>query len=244
LRVNAVESEEAVESDPLLGMKVIALLEPNKEATNPGTRYKEYYIGDHPEEMLRELGYPYVVLALESQDYDRHAKLLDRLCGSQVNMSIVPPLRGLPLFGSEVSHVFRHEVLLLRVRNNLARRGPLLLKRGFDLFTASVLLFILSPLFALFAWRISRDGGDIFFGHTRVGRYGEPFECYKFRTMVRNAQEILEETLAKDEQARKEWDRDFKLKNDPRITQVGAFLRKTSLDELPQLWNVVKGEGS
>lgn len=241
---NAVESAEAVESDPLLGMKVIALLEPDKEKPNPDTPYEEIYIGDQPEETLRELGDPYVVLALESRDYDRHAKLLDRLTSSQLNMSIVPPLRGLPLLGSEVSHVFRHEVLLLRVRNNLARRSPQLLKRGFDLFTASFLLLILSPFFALFAWRISRDSGDVFFGHTRVGRNGEQFECYKFRTMIQNAQEVLAETLANDEAAREEWEKDFKLKNDPRITPVGAFLRKTSLDELPQLWNVVKGEMS
>jgi len=241
---NALESAEAVESDPLLGMKVIAILEPDAENTCFSSPYEQHCIGDQPEKILRNLGDPYVVLALEPQDYDRHTKLLGRLCRSQVNMSIVPPLRGVSLLGSEVSHVFRHEVLLLRVRNNLARRSPQMLKRVFDLFAASVLLLILSPVFAVFTWRISRDGGNVFFRHARVGRHGEPFACYKFRTMIPNAQEVLEETLASDEEARKEWDRDFKLKNDLRITPVGKFLRKTSLDELPQLWNVAKGEMS
>ncbi|MDP3925521.1 MAG: undecaprenyl-phosphate galactose phosphotransferase WbaP [Hydrogenophaga sp.] len=160
------------------------------------------------------------------------------------DITIVPALNGLPMLGMEVSHFFSHEVLLLRARNNLNRRGAKLLKRGFDILGSAVLLLLLSPMFAYLAWRISLDGGSAFFGHERIGQDGKPFKCYKFRSMVMNAKEVLEHLLATDPLARAEWERDFKLKNDPRIHSLGHFLRKSSIDELPQLWNVIKGDMS
>ena len=75
-------------------------------------------------------------------------------------------------------------------------------------------------------------GGGVFFGHMRIGQNGVPFPCYKFRTMAVNADVLIKELLANDPHAREEWQRDFKLKNDPRVTKIGRFLRKTSLDEL------------
>ncbi|MBU0915860.1 MAG: sugar transferase [Gammaproteobacteria bacterium] len=108
---------------------------------------------------------------------------------------------------------------------------------------AAILLTLFAPLMAVVAWLIwRRDGRPIFFGHYRVGRDGQMFKCWKFRSMVLNSAEMLAELLKNDPAARAEWDRDQKLTNDPRITPVGAFLRKTSLDELPQLFNVLKGE--
>lgn len=108
---------------------------------------------------------------------------------------------------------------------------------------ALILLTLFAPLMAVVAWLIWRkDGRPIFFGHYRVGRDGQMFKCWKFRSMVLNSAEMLAELLKSDPIAKAEWDRDQKLTNDPRITPVGAFLRKTSLDELPQLFNVLKGE--
>src|SRR5690606_15386060 len=106
------------------------------------------------------------------------------------------------------------------------------------------LLLIFSPLLLTLSWLVMRDGGPPIYGHTRVGRDGKPFKCLKFRSMVINSQEILSQLLASDSAAREEWENDFKLKNDPRITKVGDFLRKSSLDELPQLINVLMGEMS
>jgi lipopolysaccharide/colanic/teichoic acid biosynthesis glycosyltransferase len=87
-------------------------------------------------------------------------------------------------------------------------------------------------------------GRHIIFSHTRVGRGGRDFQCFKFRSMVANSDELLAELLANDPEARAEWERDFKLKNDPRITRFGRFIRRTSLDEFPQIWNVVRGDMS
>ncbi|MFN7902330.1 MAG: sugar transferase [Holosporales bacterium] len=128
-----------------------------------------------------------------------------------------------------------------RILARLLKAG---VKRAIDVVGAALGLVVLAPLFAVLAWRISRDGGQPFFGHPRIGRYGKVFLCYKFRTMVVNAKEVLEQHLAVDPVARAEWQANFKLKNDPRVTPLGKFLRRTSLDELPQLWNILKGEMS
>jgi lipopolysaccharide/colanic/teichoic acid biosynthesis glycosyltransferase len=108
---------------------------------------------------------------------------------------------------------------------------------------ALAVILAISPLLAYIAFRIWReDGAPITFGHFRVGQRGELFRCLKFRTMVRNSQEVLAELLRTDEAARAEWARDQKLRNDPRVTPIGNLLRKTSLDELPQLFNILRGE--
>ena len=118
------------------------------------------------------------------------------------------------------------------------------LKRIVDILSTIILLVLLSPLFVYLMYKISRDGGNPFYSHKRIGRNGKTFKCYKFRSMLINSQEILDDLLANDPIAKAEWDKDFKLKNDPRITKLGHFIRKTSIDELPQLWNVLKGDMS
>jgi len=117
-------------------------------------------------------------------------------------------------------------------------------KRAFDFLVALLLIVAISPILLLIALLAKLDGGPAIFGHRRIGANGETFVCWKFRTMVRNADEVLARVLATYPEARAEWDRDFKLKNDPRITRIGRILRVTSFDELPQLFNVLKGEMS
>lgn len=110
---------------------------------------------------------------------------------------------------------------------------------------AAVLLFLLSPLLLAVAWWIWRcDGAPVLFGHYRVGRSGRLFRCLKFRTMYTDSEPLLADLLQSDANARAEWERDQKLVEDPRVTPVGRFLRRTSLDELPQLINVLRGEMS
>jgi undecaprenyl-phosphate galactose phosphotransferase len=107
-----------------------------------------------------------------------------------------------------------------------------------------MLLILLSPAILLLVLAIKlEDGGPILFRQQRIGRDGK-FDCYKFRTMVINAPALLLELLTHDPNARAEWEKNFKLHNDPRITRTGRFLRRMSLDELPQLFNVIKGEMS
>lgn len=119
------------------------------------------------------------------------------------------------------------------------------MKRVVDSTFALFLCLITLPLFVVVALAIkATSSGPVFFGHRRIGRDRKPFRAWKFRSMHVNADELLKEHLANDPEAREEWVREQKLKNDPRLTPVGRFLRRTSLDELPQLWNVVRGEMS
>lgn len=124
-------------------------------------------------------------------------------------------------------------------------QGSCFIKSLFDFTLTAVGTVAISPLLAYIAYRIKKeDPGPIFFSHTRIGKDGKPFPCYKFRSMVVNSKEMLEKHLAENPEAKAEWEREFKLKNDPRITPIGQVLRKSSLDELPQIFNVLKGEMS
>jgi undecaprenyl-phosphate galactose phosphotransferase len=117
-------------------------------------------------------------------------------------------------------------------------------KRLLDALLAAILLTLLSPLLLWITLRVRRDGAPAIFGHRRIGADGRSFTCWKFRSMVPDADKVLERILETDPQLRAEWEREYKLHNDPRITRIGQFLRQTSLDELPQLFNVLKGEMS
>ena len=120
-----------------------------------------------------------------------------------------------------------------------------LTKRAMDVTLAGLLLLLCAPVMLLTAAAIRLlMGGPVVFGHKRVGYRGCPFVCYKFRTMAGNAQEVLERHLAENPEAAREWQATRKLSNDPRVTALGRFLRKSSLDELPQLLNVLNGNMS
>lgn len=117
-------------------------------------------------------------------------------------------------------------------------------KRGLDLLLCAMLIPFALPLIALMALLVARDGGKPFYSQSRVGRNGKIYTMWKLRTMVHDADLQLETHLAENPDLRDEWNKDQKLKSDPRITRLGALLRRSSMDELPQLWNVVKGEMS
>ena len=117
------------------------------------------------------------------------------------------------------------------------------LRLRFNQAAALTVLLLLAPFIAtVMALTWLSDGAPLFFAHWRVGRNGKLFRCFKFRTMCRNSEQVLADLLARDPLAREQWARDYKLTHDPRITGIGAFLRRTSLDELPQLFNVLRGE--
>lgn len=137
------------------------------------------------------------------------------------------------------------DILGFQVMNNLLNFWAQLLKRMIDVAIAVLGLLFLYPFFAVTMLCILIDtGGRVFYRQERLGRNGKKFEVVKFRTMYWGADKILSEKLAGDPDLQAEWDRYQKLKADPRITRVGRYLRKFSLDELPQLWNVLKGEMS
>ena len=126
------------------------------------------------------------------------------------------------------------------VKTKISKKVYIKIKRVIDVILASVALILLSPLFAIIAIAIKIDSkGPVFFAHKRIGKNGKIIKLYKFRSMVINAEELIKSFIP--EQMR-EYKENYKLTNDPRITKVGKFLRKTSLDELPQLINIINGD--
>lgn len=135
----------------------------------------------------------------------------------------------------------------LTISADAVPRDSLWLDHGkpvFDRLGALVLLAVFAPVIGVLWLLVRRDGGPGFFGHQRVGRDGRLFQCWKLRSMVPDAGARLAQHLAENPSAAALWARDFKLDSDPRVTRFGDFLRRSSLDELPQLWNVLRGDMS
>jgi Undecaprenyl-phosphate galactose phosphotransferase WbaP len=135
--------------------------------------------------------------------------------------------------------------MTLQVRQNLLDPRRLALKRAIDLAAAvSGGLILLPFLIGIAVWIRLESPGPVFFAHRRLGVGGRHFTMLKFRTMATDADQVLQSCLDRDPELRREWEKDHKLRRDPRVTWIGRWLRRTSLDELPQLWNVLKGEMS
>lgn len=146
----------------------------------------------------------------------------------------------------ENSNIEDLEVVRGKQKSNGIKKIEKVLKRGLDILGGICGTLILIPLTAII-WivnKVTKDNGPIFYTQTRIGKGGKLFTLYKYRSMVVGADEILETYLKENEEARKEYKKYKKLKNDPRITKIGKFLRKTSLDEFPQFINVLKGDMS
>ena len=162
----------------------------------------------------------------------------------RVPFSLLPQPMELPVIGCTRIPFFSHDTVMLAYRDNLAQVGPRSVKLAFDLAMASFILLVCSPMFLVAGALIRRDGGAVFFGHKRVGSGASAFSCLKFRTMVSNSADVLQALLEHDPAARAEWDDTQKLTKDPRVTRIGKLLRATSLDELPQLINILRRDMS
>ena len=233
------------EEEPSIGYKIAGLVEDegNKRYL---TRYYPH-IGnfDNAANVIQASGIQDVILATPGLEREKLLRLIYEIQPCVKNLTIIPDLFGIPLCNMEVDSINNEKTLLLKMRNNMMVWHNRLLKRAFD-FIGSILGGIcILPVLVVIAVAIYIDSpGPVVFAHRRIGKNGKSFPCYKFRSMIPNAQQVLEVHFAKNPAAREEWERDFKLKDDPRITRVGKFLRRTSLDELPQLLNVIRGEMS
>jgi Undecaprenyl-phosphate galactose phosphotransferase WbaP len=186
----------------------------------------------------------YIFLALEGSEIEHYRAALKSLPRARVPFSIIPPWQGLPSSSLTAHHFMMQDVTMLHDTNRLKLPLPRLIKRVVDVTLAGLALVVLSPLLAAIALVVRHDGGKAFFKQLRVGRQGQLFACYKFRSMRVDAEQNLARYLAENPEATEEWNTYQKLKHDVRVTRVGAFLRRTSLDELPQLINVLKGDMS
>lgn len=242
---NAIEAYKAIISEQNLGLKIIGFI-----ASEGGVRAGETINGikviSNDIDWLRgEDKKTQFIVAVESHQSEmRNSWLRNFMIQGFRYVSVIPTLRGMPLDSTDISFIFSHEVMIFRVQQNLAKLSSRTLKRLFDIIASIAIIILLSPVLLYIIRQVKKDGGPAIYGHERIGKDGKPFKCLKFRSMVTNSKDVLNELLQNDPEAKREWDTTFKLKNDPRITKIGAVLRRTSLDELPQLFNVLKGEMS
>ncbi len=185
-----------------------------------------------------------VIIALPSLPKEKLLPVARRCERLGIPVKVIPDIYGLSSASARLEEV--EGLFLIEVRRNLIKGWNAYVKRIFDLLISIPSLVLLSPLFLVIAILIKLDSpGPVFYVAERLGVGGETFPCFKFRSMYVNADEILEEYLEKNPNAREEWEKYAKLREyDPRVTRIGKYLRKWSLDELPQLWNVLRGDMS
>jgi exopolysaccharide biosynthesis polyprenyl glycosylphosphotransferase len=183
------------------------------------------------------------VIAMPEMDAAGVLGLIERNADGYTNVLVIPDLFNLAHFGAPTKYL--GGVLGIEVQRQLLLRGPRLAKRMMDILIASIVVIVLLPVLATLAIMVRLDSkGPIWYPQKRLGADGVRFSALKFRTMYQDAERRLQELLAKNPKLRAEYEEFHKLTNDPRVTRIGRFLRKFSLDELPQVWNVLVGEMS
>ena len=230
---------------PVSYYKIIGYVDDNPKSSTIAKDYPCLGAFSDVENVIKDTGVQTVLICAPGLESKKLVALINRLQLLVKRVAFVPELFGLPTSNITARGMMEEQAVVLRVQNNLARRSNRIMKRIFDI-VATVCggIFIL-PFMLIIAIIIYLDsGGPIIYKQKRVGRNGKEFNFYKFRSMVKNADTILEEYLNTHEDEKKEWQKNFKLKNDPRVTKIGKIIRKTSIDQLPQLWNVLIGDMS
>ena len=183
------------------------------------------------------------ILAVPSMSIHEQQKIIDFYADRFIQFIIIPNFFNIPSLWVDSIDFFGQ--LGFQIRHKLIIRRYIVLKRIFDFIVSFIGGICIFPLLAIIMMFIKLSSkGPIIYSQKRIGQNGKKFNAYKFRSMIQNADEVLKQFLKNNELQRIEWEKTQKLKNDPRITWIGNILRKTSLDELPQLINVLKGEMS
>lgn len=243
--INAYEAFKAINSERNLGLEIVGFI--SSEQNNKIVKEIEGIpvLSTDLSWLTRQDKQTQFIVAVESNQSEiRNTWLRNFMIKGYRYVSVIPTLRGMPLDSTDMSFIFSHEVMIFRVQQSLAKLSSRIIKRTFDIIGSLSIIIVLSPALIYISRKVKKDGGPAIYGHERIGKGGKPFKCLKFKSMVINSKEVLEELLSTNSDAKEEWDATFKLKDDPRITKIGGFLRRTSLDELPQLFNVLKGEMS
>jgi undecaprenyl-phosphate galactose phosphotransferase len=237
---------EGLKREKHMGFDIIGFLDDDSNKRGTFIQGKKVFGSiKHFPKFVKELGISTIIIAMPSLPPERMADLTARIQNYIPNTMIIPDLRGIALLNTDLFHLFREEIFLMNIRNNLKSRMNRFLKMLFDLTVSIIVIPFLLMVIGIIGLIIRLETpGPVIYTHERIGRRGRIFQCYKFRTMYTDAEEKLKEILTKDGAVRTEWEKTWQLRGDPRITRVGRFLRKTSLDELPQRFNVIKGQMS
>jgi Undecaprenyl-phosphate galactose phosphotransferase WbaP len=236
----------ALRREPNYGYEVIGFLDDDAEKAGKKIDGIKVHTGvDRAEDYLRVCNITDLFIAMPGAGKERLQGLINSLQHKVARIFFVPDIFGVAVLGTNLQHFSNEEAFALELRNNLAEPLNNIVKRIFDI-TVSILLlpafFLLLVVIAIF---VKLDSpGPIIFEQERIGKGGRKFRCFKFRTMYADAEERLRGLLEKESAAKEEYEKFWKLRNDPRVTRVGRFLRARSLDEVPQILNVIRGEMS
>ncbi|WP_297960628.1 sugar transferase, partial [uncultured Campylobacter sp.] len=213
-----------------------------------GEEFESAVLGSAYPGYVRALGRDYDVLFIGGSRLGADAlnELIEHNIRKNKEILFTPVLRSYDFTQSDIYSVFASRTSLFAIRNSLKSPLNLALKRGLDLALIILALPLLVPIFGVIAlmMKLKEPEGRIFFSHQRMGFGGKPFGCLKFRSMREDGDEILAQYLKQNPQEVEYFEKYHKYEHDPRITKLGDFLRRSSLDELPQLINVLKGEMS
>ncbi|MEB3360018.1 MAG: undecaprenyl-phosphate galactose phosphotransferase WbaP [Synechococcales bacterium] len=228
---------------PRIGLKPVLVLDDNP--AKRGMLYGVPVVGGvgMAPRLARTRRIPYAIVAMPGVPRPRLLEMIERYGQTFAHLLIIPDLFGFASLWVAAKDL--GGILGLEVRQQLLLPGPRLTKFMIDLTLTLIGGTLLLPILLLIMVLIRLDSpGPIFYGQERIGQGGRKFTAWKFRSMVRNADQVLKDYLDAHPDLREAWERDQKLRRDPRVTRVGRFLRRTSLDELPQLWNILRGEMS
>ena len=232
-----------LQQEPHLGFRIKIVLDDDPLEVAPLCGVPVWRGLDNAPRITAESNISHLIVAKPESPRAELLKLIESHAWSFPHVFIVPDLYGISSLSIEAQDVCR--LLTLEVRRNLLLPSARIAKRVLDFGLAIVAGAALLPFIVLIIILLKLESrGPAFYCHSRIGRAGRAFRIWKFRTMIREADRVLQDYFCAHPELRLEWNQDRKLKNDPRITAVGRFLRKTSLDELPQIWNVLKGEMS
>lgn len=230
---------------PIATYKIIGYVDDNPKSSSIAKEYPCLGAFSDVEDVIKDTGVQTVLICAPGLEPKKLVSLINQLQLLVKRVAFVPELFGLPASNITARGMMEEQAVVLHVQNNLARKSNRIMKRIFDIVVTICGGIFILPFMLIIAAIIYLDsGGPIIYKQKRIGKNGKEFSFYKFRSMVKNADTILEEYLNTHEKEKNEWQKNFKLKNDPRVTKIGRIIRKTSIDELPQLWNVLMGDMS
>jgi Undecaprenyl-phosphate galactose phosphotransferase WbaP len=240
------EMLKMLEKQQAIGLRPIAVLDHFSEiSVSASKRSPGIFWGDlsYAADFASNCRPCFAIIAMPNLESEQLSAFIQDYAEDFYRVLVIPELFGIA--NLEVSAKDFCGVLGLEVSKNHADLFPQIIKRCFDLLVATAVSTFFLPIFAAICLHARLTSpGPIFYGQRRIGRNGKEFTAWKFRTMVTNADAVLAQHLRDNPVLRQEWSVDHKLKNDPRVTPVGKILRKFSLDELPQLWNILCGHMS
>lgn len=233
----------ALRNEKNLGYSVAGILDDSR--TDKIDEYKVHRGIKNIERYIKNAQITDVIVAKEGLTKEQLADLINHIQHKAQNTLYIPELSGIAVSGTEIKYFFREQTIAIEIKNNLSNPITYITKRILDYLLAVIVFISISPLMIILAIIIKKTSeGPAVYSQKRIGKDRKEFNCHKFRTMYKDADKKLKELLEKDEKLREEYEKYWKIKNDPRITPIGNFIRKTSLDELPQIFNVLKGEMS